>query len=86
MNYLISKHAEIQLKRRGIAKKTVSEVISNPDTKTNIDADLVVYQKQMEEGDRNYLFRVFVNTNKTPPLVVTAYKTTKIDKYEDKIR
>jgi len=44
----------------------------------NID----IYQKIIVEVDKPYLYRVFINTSKEPFLVVTAYKTSKIEKYE----
>jgi hypothetical protein len=42
-----------------------------------------VYHKTLQENDKYYLYRVFVNHDKKPPLVVTVYKTSKIEKYED---
>lgn len=33
------------------------------------------------ENNKTYLIRVFVNEAKTPPLIITAYKTSKIQKY-----
>jgi len=32
-------------------------------------------------GDRRYLVRVIVDTDESPPRVVTAYRTSKIAKY-----
>jgi hypothetical protein len=39
-------------------------------------------QKLIKEGNLKYLYRVFVNICKQPDLVITAYKTSKIEKYE----
>jgi len=43
----------------------------------------VVYQSRTEFGEpgRTYLLRVFVDIDRTPATVVTAYRTSKIDKY-----
>ena len=32
-------------------------------------------------NEQRFLIRVFLNINKTPALVVTVYKTSKIEKY-----
>jgi len=36
----------------------------------------------ISENDEKKLLRIFVNTCKEPNLIITAYKTSKIDKYE----
>ena len=46
----------------------------------------MVYQKLVKEGDKHYLYRVFVNNFKRPPVVITAYKTSKTEKYENPVR
>jgi hypothetical protein len=42
-----------------------------------------VYQSRIEAGKppQKYLLRVFVDVDREPPDVVTAYRTSKIDKY-----
>lgn len=42
---------------------------------------LRVYQKLYHENKKPYLLRIFVNEKNKPPLVVTAYRTSKINKY-----
>jgi hypothetical protein len=41
-------------------------------------------QKRMfaKAGGRDYLYRVVVDTQRVPPEVVTAYRTSKFQKYE----
>ena len=83
--FLFSKHALEQIKHRGLSKDTIDEAIKDPD---HIHADsegIVVYQKLVKEGDKHYLYRVFVNNFKRPPVVITAYKTSKTEKYENPI-
>jgi hypothetical protein len=43
--------------------------------------DMVCYQSTVEFGQRQYLVRVMVNETANPPIVVTAYRTSKIAKY-----
>ena len=73
--------------QRGITKDQIYFVLRNPDSIVN-QADknngYHIYQAVLEsetEKDNNYLLRVFINTDKTPKLVITAYKTSKIEKY-----
>jgi hypothetical protein len=35
----------------------------------------------VKENDKLFLYRVFVNTQLFPNVIVTLYRTTKIDKY-----
>lgn len=55
-------------------------VIENATEKT-IEVGITVYQKMIFENSKNYLVRVFINEDKTPPLVITAYKPSKVQKY-----
>ncbi len=47
-----------------------------------IEEDLTIYQNIILENEKKYLVRVFVNENKVPPLIITAYKTSNIKKYK----
>ncbi len=47
-----------------------------------VEDNLTIYQNVIKENDKKYLIRVFVNENKTPPLIITAYKTSSIKKYK----
>ena len=40
----------------------------------------------LAEPQKVYLCRVFVIEEKIPPLIITTYKTIKLNKYENKIR
>jgi hypothetical protein len=84
MQYNLSKHAKVQLERRGINASQIDAIINHPDSVVEEDS-LWVYQKTIQEENRNYLYRVFVNKTKELNLVVTAYKTSKLSKYENKV-
>jgi len=75
-----SMHCIQQLNKRNITQQTVLKVIENAVEKVLIDG-VSVYQGMIVERGKNYLIRVFVNEDKVPPLIITAYKTSKIDKY-----
>jgi hypothetical protein len=84
MVYVFSHHALEQMEKRGIKKAVVESVLKNPDQITTLD-DLNVFQR-IERIDRKlFLIRVFLNVRKVPNVVVTVYRTSKIEKYESKI-
>jgi hypothetical protein len=56
--------------------------LQNPDAVIKESDCKHIYQKVIEEKDSKYLFRVFINIRKSPNLIIPAYKTSKIDKYE----
>ena len=80
MNYFFSQHALEQMKARTISKETVENILTKPDQIT-IHEDLTVFQG-LEKGDKTlFLIRVFLNMRKTPNVIVTVYRTSKISKY-----
>ena len=85
MNFQFSKHATQQIEARGIVRETVSMVINTYDKIVTDTTGLTIYQKLIKEQGKDYLYRVFVNKERNPFLIVTAYKTTKIKKYEDQV-
>ena len=75
-----SKHFLEQIQLRNITMPEVEDVLHNPDQKLMED-ELTVYQKLIYFDNRSYLLRVFINELKQPPVAVTAYKTSNINKY-----
>lgn len=84
MEYIMSLHAKERIERRKISMDVLEGIIRQPDDKIEETACVWVFQK-MKENDKFYLYRVYVNICKMPPLVITAYKTSKIEKYGYKI-
>jgi hypothetical protein len=78
-----SKHAKERIERRGITEFQVHTVISDPDKIIKESECKNIYQKKITDDNQVMLFRVFLNTCKTPRMIITAYKTSKISKYED---
>ena len=60
--------------------------ISQPDNVLQQDKSITIYAKLIDETEKRYLYRVFVKTAIEPHLIITAYKTSKIDKYGYSIR
>ena len=74
MNFKFSKHALMQMERRGIKKELVEKIIHNPDKIIKQDKELRIYSKLVNElvneSSKDYLYRVFMNDLKEPKLVV----------------
>jgi hypothetical protein len=83
MRFKYSNHALEQIQNRQLDKAKVDDVLNHPEKQFTDETGLKVYHKTVQENDKYYLYRVFVNHDKKPPLVVTVYKTSKIEKYED---
>jgi len=83
VNFVLSKHAEEQIIRRSLSRDVVDAVVLRPDQVVGdeSDEDVAIYQSIVKEDDTVFLYRVFVNTKVEPNVIVTAYKTTKIEKY-----
>lgn len=82
-NFELSFHAIEQMKIRGVPEAIVFEVLENPDKIDLEEEGQLIYQKVvLFDGLKQYLVRVFVNSDKTPNLVKTVYRTSKISKYQ----
>jgi hypothetical protein len=80
--YSFSKHAKERMDSRGISSSMVKDVVKNPGAVIEESDCMRIYQKVLIEHQRKRLLRVFINICKDPKLIITAYKTSKIDKYE----
>jgi hypothetical protein len=58
-------------------------VIENPEQHWEVRKGRVICQSRVKMSipEKDYLIRVFVDTDREPAEVVTAYKTSKIEKY-----
>ena len=83
MNFVFSNHALEQMRRRGIKQEDVEIAIVHPDqvVSDTENPDITIYQSLLNESGQMFLLRVFINKVKQPNVVVTLYRTTKIQKY-----
>ena len=82
VNYIVSKHAQKEMNRREIILETVSRIMENPDQIVEEYGGKKAYQSIIDYGfDSKYLVRVIVNDSVIPMVVVTVYRTSKINKY-----
>ena len=85
MSYRLSKHVQDEMACRGISASVVDAVISAPEQVIRDPLGLNVCQSRVQwDTGKTYLVRVFVNDGVDPPLVVTVYRTSKIEKYWSK--
>jgi hypothetical protein len=85
MTFRYSLHSIEQIKIRGLSITLIEEVLNTPDNVVINSKGVDIYQKLVIENNISYLYRVFVNTIKQPPMIITAYKTSKVNKYENPI-
>jgi hypothetical protein len=83
--FQFSNHAIDQIEARSLSRQMIEGILQSKEKKVIKAGIIDIYQKIVIEIDKPYLYRVFVNNSKSPFLVVTAYKTSKIEKYENQI-
>lgn len=74
---ILTPHARDQLLARGLDEAAVRQTLELPDEVAPVRPGRVVAQRIFG----GHLLRVFVDIGPNPPEVVTAYKTSKLDKY-----
>lgn len=79
--YIFTDHAAIEINRRGLTVKTIDEILKSPEQRLDVRPGRVVLQSRIEESGLEYLIRVFVDIDRNPAEVVTAYRTSKVLKY-----
>lgn len=83
-DYVITDHATFEMKRRGLSIELVQRVLENPEQRLAIRKGREVFQSRIQMDNKHYVVRIFVDIDRTPPEVVTVYRTSKIDKYWEK--
>ena len=81
MNFRFSKHAESELVLRQIPREFVEEVLQQPQQIVPERPPKKSYQSKVDFGGKTFLLRVIVDDTIEPAMVVTVYRTTKINKY-----
>lgn len=72
-----------EMQRRNITEADVASVLRTPEQQEEVRPGRCVYQSQFYLGQppKAFLLRVFVDTDRYPPEVVTVYRTSKMKKY-----
>lgn len=80
-----SDHARSEMARRGLTELDVRRVLNAPEFVAPVRTGRIVAQgfSIVAGSEQRYLIRVFVDIDRAPPVVVTAYRTSKLAKYGD---
>lgn len=79
--YTISGHAADEMQRRGLGESDIRQVLSAPESRETVRQGRDVLQSRVVLEGVTFLVRVFVDVDRNPPVVVTAYRTSKLRKY-----
>lgn len=79
--YLITSHASLEIRRRGIEEGVVRRVLAAPEQRHAVRTGRDVLQSRIVVGGKTYLVRVFVDVDRDPAEVVTVYLTRRVAKY-----
>jgi len=81
-DFQLSQHAREEIERRQIPTDLLKSVLNEPEQIVKGRAGKKIYQSRIDFGDGAiFLLRVVVAHDVEPPLVVTAYRTSRIAKY-----
>lgn len=83
MDIVISDHARFEIARRQLLEMAVKDVAQNPQQMVKINKGRKVCQSKYFDStqDREMLLRVICEERRGLLFVVTAYRTSKIEKY-----
>ena len=80
--YILKDHVLQEMEKRDIPPELVKSVLNNPEQIVSGYNNRKVYQSRLDFGDgKEYLLRLIVESNREPIEVITAYRTSKINKY-----
>ena len=76
--FRITAHARAEIQRRRISEEELVAVLLSPGQVMPVRPGREVWQSLLQSG---YLLRVFIDIDRSPIEVVTAYRTSKLEKY-----
>ncbi|MBW4522332.1 MAG: DUF4258 domain-containing protein [Scytolyngbya sp. HA4215-MV1] len=82
MKYRLTRHAQEEIRQRGIPLTLVESVLAHPQQVIPEREGRKIYQSQIDFGSgKLFLLRVIVNDDVDPVIVITVYRTSRIQKY-----
>ena len=80
--FKLSRHAQEEMERRFISFPLLESVMHNPQQVVVVRGNLKAYQSIVDfGGGKVFLLRAIVDDTIDPAIVVTVYRTSKIQKY-----
>ena len=82
-DYVFSSHALGEMARRELDLDWVRRVLAAPEQRWPLRSgrDMLQSRRALGHPPKTFLLRVVVDTDRRPCEVVTAYRTSKLDKY-----
>ena len=82
VDYVLTDHARTEMNRRRLSEADVDRTVRAPGQRHLVRPGRCVFQaKLVGEDGHPYVVRVFVDVDRRPPEIVTAYRTSKVSKY-----
>jgi hypothetical protein len=82
VKYKLSRHARLEMERRGISLDLLEQLLQNPQQIVPETRGKKAYQSIIDFGvGKKFLVRAIVADENDPPVVITVYRTSKIYKY-----
>ena len=82
MKFRISRHASEEMQRRSISLEMIESVLNGPQQVVTDPEGKSVYQSKIDfPSGKAYLVRVIVAEEADTSVVVTVYRTGKVEKY-----
>ncbi len=82
-DYIFTDHARLEILRRGLSEEMGRAILLAPEQRLEVRPGREVLQSEISsrQPGKVFLIRVFVDIDRRPAEVVTAYRTSKIEKY-----
>ena len=81
MRPVLTQHARKEAARRGIPREWLDETLANPEQVVDASGGRKAWQSRFDSDGRTYLLRVIVEEKDARPVVVTVYRTSRVEKY-----
>lgn len=83
MEVIISDHAQFEILHRELSEEFIISVIRNPEQIIRLEKERRIYQSIYYDSitKKKMILRVICEERNNQLIVITAYKTSKIDKY-----
>jgi len=81
MEYVLTTHAREEMVRRQIDPVWVERVMKAPEQRLPGAGNRAILQSRIDTEGKTFLVRCVVEDWRSPQIVVTVYRTTKIAKY-----
>lgn len=81
--YRITEHALFEMERRGLSQDLIWSAVRKTEQQFEMRPGRTIFQSRVTMGEpgKRYLLRIFVDTDREPAEIVTAYRTSRVQKY-----